>query len=477
MAKIPSLGEWKQQTELGLTKPRSKLFKAIDDRIEEYNKNPTPQNATQIRIALTRWMQNEGGNWEADPRNKPPGRPISTLMGTLESMRLPLDTKDVALLRAIAAEQPARMRNMFAGHKMKLRLALTVQQMGQAVTELRNEIKARGGSSPAQPVKQFGSQMGGRAMDRKTDAYNAYSVLHDVQTAKRDTGKAVGAAVSTAVAPAKKMADAEMMSILNEFFGTQIQEVSQFAATIARETGLQAAEQIADHVLSMLPLFSLVKDGGEAIYFWASVVNKSYQRYKVYAARDVVALGDARRALEAVEHLLNRDIAFTATKAAICTASTGAHAAALAAKGADVVLSPAIGAAKAAANAARMIAAFAIEAREAMTSRSFFANPGEYRFDIFKKCPLIGAYMIDGSSDSDILAMIWDEIGQPGWMDDIERMIPRLEPIRKQAGRLIRESPFVIDPPMPSRYAVSTFAGKKWLAKKTWWANMPWNQL
>ncbi len=477
MAKIPTLQDWKAQTELGITKPRSKLFKAIDDRIEEYNKTPTPEKATQIRIALTRWMQNEGANWEADPRNKPPARPITALMGTLESMRLPLESKDVEILRAIANDRPARMRSMFAGHKLKLRLALTAEKMGQAVTELRNEIKSQGGGNKTEPLKKFGKQVGNQAMDSKTQAYNAYSVLHDVQTAKSDVGKTASAVGSMAIAPAKKMANAEMMSILNEFFGTQIQEVSQFAATVARETGLQAAQQVADHVLSMLPLFSLVKDGSEALYFWASAVHKGYQRYQVSSGRDVIALGDARRALEAVEHLLNRDIAFTATKAAICTASTGAHAAALAAKGADVALSPAIGAAKAAANAARMIAKFAIEAREAMASRKFFVDPAGYTLDIFGKCPLIGAYMIDGSSDSDIIAMVWEEMGQPGWMDDIERMLPKLHPIREQAGRLIRESPFVIDPPMPSRYAVSTFAGKKWLAKKTWWSSMPWNRL
>ncbi len=477
MTGIPTLKDWKQQTELGITKPRSKLFKLIDDAIEAYNKAPSVEKATQIRIAMMRWMQNESQNWEVDPRNKPPVRPISSLMKTLESMRLPLDSKDVAILREIAATQPTRLRETFVGRKIKLRMVLTVEKMAQAAGELRDELKRQRGNVTGESVKTFGGKVGSQALDAKGGAYSAYSVLHDVQTAKKDTAKAGSALVSEATAPVKQMADAEILSVLNEFFGTQIREVSQFAATIARETGLQAAQQIADHVLSMLPLFSLVKDGAEALWYWASVVSKSYSRYRLHTARDVVALGDPRRAFEAIEHLLSRDIAFTATKAAICTASTGAHAAALAAKGADVVLSPAIGAAKAAANAARMIAKFAIEAREAMASRKFFIDPVGYKLDIFGKCPLLGAYLIDSSSDSDILAMVWEEMGQPGWMDDIERMLPKLERIRQEGGRLIRESPFVIDPPMPSRYAVSTFAGKKWLAKKTWWSNMPWNRV
>lgn len=477
MAGIPTLKDWKQQTELGITKPRSKLFKAIDDRIEAYNKNPSVENATQIRIALMRWMQNENQNWELDPRNKPPGLPIRSLMETLESMRLPLDSRSVAILREIAATRPARVREMFAGRKLKLRMMLSAEKLAEAAGELRDEIKKQRGSDISGPAKKFGGKAVGQVSDSKSDAYSAYSVLHDVQTAKGDTAKAGSAAVSMAVAPVKQMEKAEIMKVLNEFFGTQIQEVSQFASTIARETGLQAAQQIADHVLSMLPLFSLVKDGAEALYFWASVVKKGYERYRLHTARDVMALGDPKRAFEAIEHLLSRDIAFTATKAAICTASTGAHAAALAAKGADVVLSPAIGAAKAAANAARMIAKFAIEAREAMASRAFFIDPVAYKLDIFDKCPLIGAYLIDGATDSDIIAMVWEEMGQPGWMDDIERMLPKLERIRQQGAILIRESPFVINPPMPSRYAPSTFAGKKWLVKKTWWSSMPWSRV
>lgn len=477
MANIPTLKDWKQQTELGITKPRSRLFKLIDDAIEKYNKAPSPDNATRIRIALMRWMQNENQNWETDARNKLPARPITSLMGTLESMRLPLDTADVAILREIASSRPMRMRQMFGGKKLKLRLALSVEKMGQAAKELYDEAKKQGGHDISGPARRFGGKVSSQASDVKGDAYNAYNVLNKVQTAKKDTSKAVHAAASAAAAPAEKLAESEILKVLNEFFGTQIGAVTDFAGTIARETGLQGAEQIADHVLSMLPLFSLVKDGAQALYYWASVVDGSYDRYRLHTAGDVVALGDPQRAFEAVEHLVSRDIAFTATKAAICTLSTAAHTAALAAKGADVVLSPAIGAAKAAASAARMIAKFAIEAREAMASRKFFIDPVGYKLDIFGKCPLIGAYVIDGSSDSDILAMVWEELGQPGWMDDIEKMLPKLQRIREQSGKLIRESPFVIDPPMPSRYAVSTFAGKKWLAKKTWWASMPWNRV
>ena len=132
-------------------------------------------------------------------------------------------------------------------------------------------------------------------------------------------------------------------------------------------------------------------------------------------------------------------------KASITSVAFAANTALHAAKGAGAVLAPAVGAAKAAANAARVIAKFAIEFRETVMVNKVLKNPELLDLRAFKTCPLLGAYMLVCSDTSDLVAMLFDEFGQAGWMEDIESLLKKhIHPVQDRAADLVQSSPFVI---------------------------------
>ena len=57
---IPTYEQWKRDTSLGITKPRSGVLKKLDDGIEKYNKAKSQDNLWAIKNALEDWKRSKG---------------------------------------------------------------------------------------------------------------------------------------------------------------------------------------------------------------------------------------------------------------------------------------------------------------------------------------------------------------------------------------------------------------------------------
>jgi hypothetical protein len=409
---IPSLQQWKTDTELRT--PRSSQMKAIDKAIDAYNQSRSPENITRIRVALSKWIKSKGDSWESSERNKPPKRPISKLYETVVALKARLPPEEQAALQAMIAMQKDVLYRNFQNAKLEL---------------------------------------------------PGFNAAVDVKAAKDRISSAVSAAKGGASAAAKSAIAPEVMKAVNELFGSEIQDASALAAWVAKETGAAALQPIAQHVADMIPVISLISGGAKVVVQWGSVIWDAYKEVKVYTRRQAVAEGAAQAALAAMRDLLSRETKFAAAKASITSAGFAANVALHAAKGAGAVFSPIVGATEAAAQAARSMAYFGMQVREAILMYKALKDPKEIGFETLHRCPLMGCYMLIGASDSELIAMTWDEFGQAGWVNEVTGLLKDYKPLMDQASDLIKASPFKLTN-VPTRRSthLSTFGKAKYLA-------------
>jgi hypothetical protein len=409
---IPTLAQWKADTELRT--PRSSEMKAVDKAIEEYNKSRSPENIARIRIALSKWIKSKGASWESSERNKPPKKPISTLFETVMALKAKLPPEEQASLKWMIDQQKTLLYRNF---------------------------------------------------ENATLALPGFNAAVDVKAAQQKVSAAVSAGKSAAGTAAKSAIGPEVMKGVNQIFGSEIQDASALAAWVAKETGAAALQPIAQHVADMIPVISLISGGAKVIVQWGSVIWDVYKEAKAYSGRTAIAQGAPEAAFNALRDLLRRETAFAATKASITSAGFAANVALHAAKGAGAVLSPVVGAAEAAAQAARAVAYFGLQVREAVIMYKALKNPDEIGIDTLRRAPLLGCYMLLGASDSELIAMTWDEFGQAGWMDEVNKLLKDYKPLMDQASSLIQASPFKLSN-VPTRRAtqLSTFGKVKYLA-------------
>lgn len=386
---IPSLQQWLADTQLRT--PRSSEMKAIDKAIETYNKGRTPENIGRIRIALSKWIKSKGASWESSERNRPPRRPISALVDVTVALRARLPPDELASLKWMVDQQKTLLYRNFKDAKLAL---------------------------------------------------PGFNAAVDVGIAKDKIKAATSAARSAPGAMAKAAAASEIMQGVNQLFGSQIHDAAALATWVMAETGTQALQTVAQNVADMLPIISLVSGGVKVISQWGVAIYDAYKEVNVYTHRKAVAEGAPQVALEGLQTLLRRETASAAVKASITSAGFAANVALHAAKGAGAVFSPVVGAAQATAQAARVIAYFAMQVREAIIMHKALKKPDELGFETLHRAPLLGCYLLIGASDSELIAMTWDEFGQAGWMDEVTKLLKDMKPLMNSAADVIQSAPF-----------------------------------
>jgi hypothetical protein len=386
---IPTLPQWKADTELRT--PRSSAMKAVDKAIETYNLSRTPENLGKIRVALGKWAATKGGNWEQSERNKAPKRPITTLMDTVLALKARLPDEERAAVKFMISQQKTLLQRNFANASLLL---------------------------------------------------PGFNAAVEADGAKSKIQEAVGKMKSAATGAAKAVVDAEMMKAVNELFGSELQEITGLAAWVAKETGAVALEQVAQHVAEMIPFVTLAVGGVKTLAQWGAVVAKGYKEWNTSKKGEVIAKGAPQAALQGLRDLMRRQTAFAAAKASITTAGFATNSALHAAKGVGAVAAPAVAAAQAAAQAVRVITLIAMQVREAVIMHKALKDPAGITFETLGRAPLLGCYVLVGASDSELIALAWDEFGQTGWMDEVDTLIKGLKPLMDEAAGFIQTSPF-----------------------------------
>lgn len=146
--------------------------------------------------------------------------------------------------------------------------------------------------------------------------------------------------------------------------------------------------------------------------------------------------GDPYAAGQALRTMIRRDIGDHASKAAIQGTKFGLSAASVAGDGgmaASVALTLV--------SLAQKLVMIGIELTDMRAGNRRLANPETLDLTVFDDCPLLGCYLIVCSNTSDVVNLITLQIGAPGWMGDVERMVKTsVSPMISDATSVIKHS-------------------------------------
>ncbi|HUA58089.1 MAG TPA: hypothetical protein VML19_05000 [Verrucomicrobiae bacterium] len=400
---IPTKTDWLSWTERK-HKIRSMALRKVDDAIGAYGKSPGRQAELDIRKAFMAWKREKGPDWAKSERNQAPHFAITALDEALRK-DLGMGPEELAALQVWKDERTKNIQRVFENATITLRLFNGLASVRQAKQDLEKAVR--------ESKQAAGSAARG--------------------TAEMLAQKALGEQI------------AEVREALSDMFGVVITDVLQFGQTVLADTGLQGMLAVADQVANMLPLISVIAGGVKTLAAAGMAVKKGYDQWSFSRHEGAFESGNAAAAFDAVKTLLARETANQTAKAGIEATAFAANTALHAAKGVGAVLAPAVGAAKACANAARVITKFAIECRETLIARKELKNPDQLDLRVFNRCPLLGAYMLIGSDTSDLVALLFEEFGQDGWMDDVESLMKKhIKPALDQCESLIQSSPFIV---------------------------------
>lgn len=400
---IPTSANWLATTELKF-KIRSGALRKVDAAIAAYERTPGPGPEQAIRTAFVAWKQEKGADWAKSERNQAPSYPMTKLDEALHK-DLGLSQAEKDALDFWKTQRAQNLQRVFADASINLRLfsgAASVLQCKADLQNAVNQIKSAAGS-----------------------------------VASRGAEAAANAAFSSQIS--------EIRAALSDVFGVPITDVMHFGQTVLADTGLTGMVAVADHIAGMLPLISVISGGVKTLAAGGMAVKAVYDRVSFSGHEAAFESGNPAAAFEAVQRLLTREAANASAKAGIEATAFAANTALHAAKGVGAALAPVVAAAKATANAVRVITKFAIECRETLIARKALKDPKKLDLRIFDKCPLLGAYMLVGSDTSDLVAMLFDEFGQAGWMQNVESLYTsHIGKALDKCADLIQSSPFIV---------------------------------
>src|SRR5262249_14975402 len=99
---------------------------------------------------------------------------------------------------------------------------------------------------------------------------------------------------------------------------------------------------------------------------------------------------------------------------------------------------PASAAAKACANLCQSLYLWARDIKEMKAGNKALGTAEDLTADVFKMSPVLGCYLMTESNTSDLLGFMIADIGLPNWMSKIELLLPQLNHVQDEAGKLIR---------------------------------------
>jgi hypothetical protein len=446
MLNLPTKEQFQAETALR-GKMRSSALRALDDALGAYQKNPGPMTEKAVRKAFTDWKRQKGENWLTSDRNMPPKFPITALDNELKK-NLVFDEKEKAAIQELIRARNNSIQQIFANADINLRIFNAMQQTRQAFSELKSTIaEARKGNAgnTARNAKNLAINTKANIAGDKLIYAQGHQAAGYVGGALSAGGQAGEQGLEAAGKLAFSQQLAEIKTALQDLFGEPIADVKNFILNLLAENGLSGILATAQHVADMIPFICLVSGGAKALVAAGKVVKTAYDEIAFSRHGFAIEKGAPAAAFRAVQVLLAREIANAAAKAAIETATFAANTALHAAKGAGSIAAPLVKAANATANAIRVITMFAIQIRETLIARRLLKDPKNLDLNMFKKAPLLGAYMLVGSTTSDLVAMLFENFGQTGWMDDIENLAKKhIEPVLKQCESLIQSSAFIV---------------------------------
>jgi hypothetical protein len=267
---------------------------------------------------------------------------------------------------------------------------------------------------------------------------DALSLYDETKTFMEAVADAAGGSVPSL--PSK-----DALRAILKIAGIAEEEKSDFEAVFSEELALMVVNGLTGVASLMVPYVGLVMGGKDMLAEWVKTAIAGHKSYttKRSIPTDILP-GDPQLAAQAVRKIITREASNHARLATINTVKFAVDVSVTAgAMGADVA-SPITGAATAGAKLANSIFLLGRDYYEMKSANALLTGgtlPDPTR--LFNSHPILGAYLIVGADDSDLLFFFIDDMGAPGWMDKVEQQKKKtLGPLQKEARKAIENSRF-----------------------------------
>jgi len=207
--------------------------------------------------------------------------------------------------------------------------------------------------------------------------------------------------------------------------------------SVAEAIGLEAMENL---IAEVIPFVGIINSARKLATATAHVVNDAHSLYKSAEWTEGALPGDPVEACKAVRNLIQRDLGKHSIQMAQQAAATGGKIAGVLGDG-GTATTVAIGLANAAASLGLQLFYLGLDIKDMQAGNARLAKPASLDSTVFKKCPILGCYLLTCTDTSNIVNLLVDDIGGPGWMDRVELMKrTQLDPLLKIATRNITSS-------------------------------------
>lgn len=293
--------------------------------------------------------------------------------------------------------------------------------------------------------KTFETTFKGTKLAKKNGA-----VSDDAKSIYDESREFTGAILEAANVNFPPLPSSDVISSVLKIVGIEEAEQSDFEMVFSEElqklaiTGLSGVAGIAS---LMTPYVGLVTGGKDMVAEWVKTAIAGHKSFKLkYSIPTNILPGDPQLAAKAVREIISRDAANHARLATINTVKFSVDVSVTAgAMGADIA-SPVTGAATAGAKLANSLFLlgrdyYEMKAANNLLTAGVLPDPAK----LFNAYPLLGAYLIAGADDSDLLYFFIQDMGAPGWMDKVEKQKREtLGPLQQEARSAINNSRFTL---------------------------------
>ncbi len=429
---IPTFEQWKQETSLGILKPRSGLLVSLDAAIEKYNKAKTQDNLWAIRNAFEDWKRSKGSQWEHSDRNR--NGAIKKLAADLDRLDprtfqiTRMSMEELQALEYVKAERMKTIHKLFVDAQGNAKpVVFKASNLPQALTKTAGEVKAKSAAA----VQSLQHKVSSRPATVKP------FVVTGMGTSP--TGGGMGTNLGRGQS-AKDIIQAKMGEMVQKFF-----EVDNLALLGPLTSVVLSI--VAECSASIAPVIGHVKDGVSAVSSWIDVGVGYYHKATISRCAYAIDLGAPEAAFAALEELLKDEVKNSAIGAGIATTSFAVKTGMVFVDG-GAISGPVTGALAALAEIAHKLYLLGMEYRATKDANKAL-KAGTLDITLFKTYPLMGCYLLNCATLSDIIPISC--FATPGWMDYIEKLKKgAIDNIITQSQSLIDKSPWEIRD-MPKR--------------------------
>ena len=163
----------------------------------------------------------------------------------------------------------------------------------------------------------------------------------------------------------------------------------------------------------------------------------------VHDCRSAVREGDPDKAVIAIERVLSRDITRRATQGTMAGFEAIARGASTALGGpaAETIAAGVMSIAK----LTFQVYIIGRDFQEKGQANDIMSGAEPVTYTVFDKYPLLGCYYVVCVDTSDVVNFMLDDMGSENWMDDVEKLTRKMQPIVQTSRTLIADSRFEIE--------------------------------